>query len=450
MRQLLIYFVTYFTLLLSSLATPFAKADEPTWPQFRGPESAGFVEGQHPPTRWSTTENVAWKAPIPGKGWSSPIVWGDRVFLTSVAVDEKGLEPRKGLYIQDLQGTVPKGLHHWLVLCLDLKTGQLLWEREAHEGTPESTVHLKNTYASETPVTDGTRVYAYFGNVGVFCFDFEGRTVWSKRLAAHETRMGWGTAASPVLHDGKLFIVCDNEEESFMVALEAATGKQLWRVERDERSNWATPYVWQNAMRTELVVPGTGKVRSYDLDGKLLWEFGGMSKSSIPTPTTALGLLYVSSGYVGDQVRPVFALKPGARGDISLKKDETQNEFIAWYLPQAGPYHPSPLVVGDFLYVLFDRGLFACYDARTGREIYARQRLGSTAFTASPWYADDKIFCLNEDGETVILQAGPEFKILGTNALDDMAMATPAIVGNRLLIRTLTQLFCLDVAVGAK
>ena len=414
------------------------------WPQFRGPNAAGYVTNQNPPTQWSTSENVAWRVDVPGKGWSSPIVWGDRVFVTTVVSEADGREPRKGLYIQDLQGTVPDGLHRWLLYCFDLKSGKRLWEREAHRGTPTSTVHLKNSYASETPVTDGERVYAYFGNVGVFCYDFDGRPIWSQRFEPHETRLGWGTAASPVLHEGTLFVVCDNEEESFLVALDAATGKQRWRVDRDERSNWATPLVWKNELRTELVVPATGKVRSYDpVDGRVLWEFGGMSKTSIPTPTAAHGLLYVSSGYVGDKVRPIFAVRPGASGDVSLQNDEASNEFIAWHLPQSGPYHPSPLVVGDYLYVLYDRGLLACYEARTGREMYGRQRLGSTAFTASPWYADGKIFCLNEDGDTVVVRAGPEFEILGTNSLGDMALATPAIVGDRLLFRTLSKLYCL-------
>ena len=284
------------------------------WPQFRGPDSAGYSAEQHPPTQWSTGENVAWQVEIPGKGWSSPIVWGDRVFLTTVTSEAEGREPRKGLYIQDLQGTVPEGQHRWLVQCRSLSTGKLLWQCEAHHGTPASTIHLKNSYASETPVTDGKRVYAYFGNVGVFCYDCDGGPVWSQPFAPHATRLGWGTAASPVLHDGKLFIVCDNEEESFLVAFDAATGNQIWRVSRDERSNWATPVVWKNDQRTELVVPATGKVRSYDpIDGRLMWEFGGMSKTSIPTPVAAHGLLYVSSGYVGDKVRPIFALRPVRR-----------------------------------------------------------------------------------------------------------------------------------------
>jgi outer membrane protein assembly factor BamB len=242
-----------------------------------------------------------------------------------------------------------------------------------------------------------------------------------------------------------VFIVNDNDRESFAVALDARTGRQLWRIEREEKSNWATPYIWQNEKRTELITCGTKRVRSYDLDGKLLWEFGGMSSIVIPTPFSKFGLLYVCSGYVGDKVRPVFAIKPGASGDISLKPGETNNEFIAWSQPTAAPYNPSPLLYGDYFYVLFDFGFLSCHDARTGRQVYEKQRIRkeTTSFTASPWAANGKIFALSEDGDTFVFQAGPEYKLLHKNSLDEMCMATPAIAGDRLLIRTLTKLYCL-------
>jgi outer membrane protein assembly factor BamB len=413
------------------------------WPQFRGGSAAGVADGRGLPETWSTTQNVVWKADIPGKGWSSPVVWGDKIFLTSVVSDAKTPEPRKGLYIQDLKGTVQPGEHRWLVFCLDGKTGKVLWQKEAHKGTPPGTIHLKNTYAAETPVTDGERVYAYFGNLGLFCYDLDGKEQWSRKWGSFPTRMGWGTGASPVLHKDRVYVVNDNDERSFLVAVDKKTGQEAWRVERNEKSNWATPFVWENEQRTELVTPGTGKVRSYDLDGKLLWEFGGMSTISIPTPSARHGLLYVSSGYVVDIRRPVFAIKPGAAGDISLKPDQTSNDFIAWCQRLAGPYHPSPLVYGDHLYVLYDRGFLACYDAKTGKQVYDKERFGAGAdkFTASPWAADGKIYCLSEDGDTYVVQAGPQFKILGKNSLDEMCLATPAPVRGSLLIRTLTKLY---------
>jgi outer membrane protein assembly factor BamB len=247
-----------------------------------------------------------------------------------------------------------------------------------------------------------------------------------------------------VLHGDRIFVVNDNDEQSFLVALDKKTGKQLWRVERDEKSNWATPFVWKNEQRTELVLPGTKKVRSYDLDGKVLWELGGMSSIVIPTPFAMHGLLYVCSGYVGDKVRPVYAIRPGASGDISLKDGATTNTFIAWYEKTAAPYNPSPLVYGDHFYVLFDFGFLSCRDARTGRELYDKQRInpeGATAFTASPWAYDNKVFCLSEDGDTFVFQAGPEYKLIGKNSLGEMCMATPAIARDSLIIRTMSKLY---------
>ena len=430
--------------LLLGAAQGLEAAPSANWPQFRGPGGLGAADAPRLPDSWGTNENVAWKAEVPGRAWSSPIVWGERVFVTTV-VSQGEVEPaKKGLYLGGERKEVPTAEHRWLVLCFDLESGRELWRREAYRGTPPNPLHLKNTYASQTPVTDGERVYACFGNVGLYAYDFEGRQLWSIRWPPVKTRNGWGPAASPVLCDGRLFLVNDNDEDSFVAAVDAKTGHQLWRVERDEKSNWATPCVWRNDLRTELVTAGSKRVRSYDLDGKLLWELGGMSSIDIPTPFAASGLLYVCSGFVGDRIRPVFAIKPGASGDISLQPGQTNNQFIAWYQPAAGPYNPSPLLYQDHFYVLFDFGFLSCHDARTGQPLYQKQRIrqGTTPFTASPWAANGKIFALSEEGDTYVIQAGPEYKLLRTNSLDEMCMASPAIAGDRLLIRTLTKLYC--------
>ena len=245
------------------------------WPQFRGPAGSGIGEEPKLPENWSATENVVWKTPIPGKGWSSPVVWADRIFITSVLSSVEPEPPKKGLYFGGNR-KAPTEEHRWMVYCLDWTTGRVRWEREVHRGVPASDRHLKNTYASETPVTDGDRVYAYFGNLGLFCFDLDGKLMWSQKWGSFQTRYGWGTAASPVLHMERLYIVSDNDEHSFIVALDKRTGQQIWKVDRDEASNWATPFVWENGMRTEIVTAGSGKVRSYDVQGKLLWEFSTM------------------------------------------------------------------------------------------------------------------------------------------------------------------------------
>jgi len=412
-------------------------ADE--WPQFRGPQSSGVSSAAGLPDAWSITENVRWKTAIVGQGWSSPIVWGNRVFVTS-AVQEEGKPEavKKGLYLFGDRPT-PKTPHRWMVYCLDAQTGKILWERQAGRKVPEYGRHLKNSFASETPVTDGQRVYAYFGSLGLFCYDFDGKPLWSRSWGDLPTRFNWGSAASPVLHGDRVYVVNDNERQSFLVAVDKLSGKEVWRVDRDEKSNWATPLVWESGLRTEIVTPGTRKVRSYSLEGKLLWELGGMSSITIPTPCAGHGLLYLSSGYVGDRRRPVFAVRGGASGDISLKGEETSNQYVAWCQRMAGPYNPSPLLYGEHLYVLYDRGELACYDARTGREVYGRTRIApqARAFTASPWAYDGKVFCLSEDGDTFVIQAGaPGLKLLRTNPVGALCLATPAIAGGSLILRT--------------
>jgi outer membrane protein assembly factor BamB len=426
---------------LAGITSAFAQEN---WPQFRGAQSLGVSTNQHLPTVWSTNQNVAWKASVPGMGWSSPIIWGDKIFVTSVINDGEVEPPKKGLYFGGERPTPSKEMHHWMVYGFDWQTGKKLWERQVHEGTPGDPIHLKNTYASETPVTDGERVYAYFGNLGIFCLNLDGKEVWSQKWGHFKTRNGWGTAASPVLHKDRLFIVNDNEEKSFLVALDKKTGKQLWRAERDQKSNWATPYVWENEKRTELIVSGRKKICSYDLEGQVLWELGGMSAIVIPTPFAKSGLLYVCSGYVGDKVRPVYAVRPGATGDITLKEGESSNAYIAWCEKTAAPYNPSPLVYGDLFYVLFDFGFLSCRDARTGAERYDKQRInpdGTSGFTASPWAYDNKVFCLSEDGDTFVVQPGSEYKLIGKNSLGEMCMATPAIARDSLIIRTASKLY---------
>jgi outer membrane protein assembly factor BamB len=416
------------------------------WPQFRGPGAAGVGTNTGLPDRWSATDNVAWKTDLPGRSWSSPIVWGDRVFLTAVVNAGQSEEPKKGLYFGGDRAEPPQSEHDWKVLCLDLATGTLIWEKTVHRAAPQTPIHLKSSYGAETPVTDGDRVYAVFGGVGIFALTLDGREAWSRALEPRRMRHGWGTAASPVLHGGRLFIVNDNEEQAELFALDAATGRELWRVDRDEKSNWATPFIWENESRTELITAGSGAVRSYDLDGKPLWSFTGMSSIAIPTPVAGDDLLFVSSGFVGDKLRPLYAIRPGAEGDITLEDGKTSNAFIAWSNPVGGPYNPSPLYYNGRLYVLYDRGLVSAYDAKTGTRLYDRERLPKGfAFTSSPWAAKGRVFCLNEDGVGYVLRAGDAFELLHTNTLadDDMCMATPALAGDRLLIRTAARLYCL-------
>jgi outer membrane protein assembly factor BamB len=414
-------------------------------PQFRGPRGDGVAYGTNLPVTWSTTSNVVWSCTIPGKGWSSPIVWGDRVFVTSsIGPGNVEAPPDKlGNVADHVRGVTTTQEHQYTLHCLDWRTGTLLWSRCAHKGVPSGPIHPKNSYASETPITDGDRVYAYFGNVGLFCYGMDGQELWSRRWGSFKMGWNWGTSASPVLSSDLLFLLNDNDEQSFLVAIDKRTGTDVWRVEREEKSNWSTPFVWQNELRTEIVTAGSRKVRSYDLTGKLLWELRGMSAVTVPTPFAADGLLYIASGCSHSPLRPVYAIHPGAASDISLQDDVTTNAHIAWSQRRAAPYVTSPLVYDGILYVLLDGGFLSAYDARTGEQVYGRQRFttGRAAFTASPWAYDGRIFCLAETGETYVVQAGPEFRVLHVNRLDEAALATPAVARDNIILRTLTKLY---------
>jgi outer membrane protein assembly factor BamB len=285
-----------------------------------------------------------------------------------------------------------------------------------------------------------------FGDVGLFCYDLEGKPLWSKLIEPKRTFFDYGAAASPVVHDGQVFVVYDNLESSWIAAFDAETGEERWRTSRDETHSWATPLVWQNELRTEIVVPGHNRNRSYSLEGQLLWEFDGrMSNLVIPSPFAAQGMCYVASGYVGDAHRPTFAIRPGAAGDITPEGDFAESEFIAWYQGTSSPYNTSQIVYGDYLYTLFDQGFLSCRDAKTGAEVYGKQRFSPAgSFTASPWACNGKLFCLSEDGLTYVVEPGPKFELVGTNALDELCLATPAVAQGRLLIRTASKLYCIS------
>ena len=430
-----------------ALSTIVPILGQENWPQFRGPGARGVGDSPKLPLVWGSGTNIAWQTPIPGRGWSSPVVWGDRIFLTTAVSEGQVEAPKKGLYFGGDRPTPPSYRHHWQVLCLDWRDGRVLWTNEVAVAAPLTPVHLKNTYASETPVTDGEHVYAHFGPVGLFCLDVSGKLAWSQPFQPRKIAHGWGTAASPALHGDRVFVVSDNEEESFAAAFDKRTGKELWRVSRDEPSNWTSPFVWEHPGRTELVTAGHKKVRSYDLEGKLLWESKGLSSITIPTPFAADGLLYVSAGYVGDNLKPnkpVYAIRPGGAGDITPPGDETKAPFVAWMEPNSASYNPSPLVYDGRFYVLWDFGFLSCRDAATGREIYEKQRIkaeGSVGFTASPWAYRGRVFCLSEDGDTYVFQAGDTFKPERVNSLGEMCMATPAMARDSLILRTASSVY---------
>jgi outer membrane protein assembly factor BamB len=435
----------FVTAALTLLALAGVSATD-QWPQFRGPLAGVVADDPALPTTWNETDNIVWKASIPGLGWSSPVVWEDHVFLTSAISTGQEVAPVKGLYDPgDEHGKMKSSApQRWVVYDIDFKTGKIRWERELRTAAPPITKHIKNSYASETPVTDGERVYVYFGSIGlVAALDLNGKPVWTKDIGAFDGRQGFGMAGSPVLYKDRLYVVNDNNTQSFIAAFDKRTGAEIWKVKREEFEDWSSPFVWENEVRTEIVTTGMGKVRSYDLDGKLLWELKGMTANTVPTPFAKDGLVYINSGYPGAPVRPVYAIRPGASGDISLKPGETSNQYIVWYQPLLGTYQTTSLAYGGYYYTLLDRGFLLCHDARTGAQIYGRQRISaeSSGFSASPWAYNGKIFLLSEDGDTYVVQAGPEFKLLATNSLNEMSLASPAVAHGSLILRTQSKLY---------
>ena len=440
------------------------------WPQFRGPSGAGILTDGKLPTSWSTKDNVAWSVEIKGRGWSSPVAWNDTVFVTSAIspgafkapstgifgndyvaeLSKQGLaedEVVKRVVSRDIELTSESGEVRYMVYAFDANSGRLKWEREAHKGAPFGGRHRKNTFASETPATDGDRLYAYFGNVGLFAYSLEGTLQWTARFDPQPMYLDFGTAASPVVHDGRVFVVHDNDGKSFAAAVDAKTGKQIWKVDRDlpapSTSGWSSPFLWKNDRRTELIVIGRSHAVAYDpASGKELWRLRGLTGQSTPSPVAADGLLFLATGSQGESNRPVFAVRPGASGDISLAKIEEQNTFVAWFHPRASAYTSSPLVYRGRMYVVNDNGILTVFDSQTGKEIYRARAGGSgNTFSASPWAADGKIYLLSEDGHTFVIEAGDKYVELANNSVDEMSLASPALAPNTIFLRTQTRLF---------
>lgn len=422
------------------------------WTQFRGNRMDGRAESAHP-VRWSETENVSWSIEIPGEGWSCPILWNDRLFLTAavpfVSEDrQSATQPEEyagggGTRRDDLTQLT----YRWQVICLDAQTGDERWRRTAREGRPSMPRHSSNTYATETPITDGERVYAYFGMTGLYCYDLEGELLWQKDLGSYPMRAGWGTSSSPVLFDDKLFIQVDNEESSFIVAVDAKTGNEIWRVGRDETSQYSSPIVWQNSLRNELIVGGM-VYRSYDPEtGNLLWQLDMEKGRSSATPLAVGDRLYCGTefrnrGGADDGGGYLFAVKPGGRGDISPASGETSSPFVSWKLDRSGIEMASPVLCEGHLYLLERRsGVVHCIDAETGELAYRSRIPGARAFWASPWVSDDRVFCVDSSGTTYVLAGGPEFRLIASNPIDEQTWSTPAVADGAVFFRTATRLF---------
>jgi outer membrane protein assembly factor BamB len=419
------------------------------WSGFRGPMGQGVADGMQPPVRWDGEKgtNILWKTPIPGISVSSPVVWGDRVYaVTSISSDPKS-EFRSGLY-GDTEPAKDNSEHTWKVYSLDLKTGKILWEQTALKGIPKSKRHPKASQSSPSPVTDGKRVIAWFGSEGLFAYDVQGKLLWKKDLGVvdagwfFDPDYQWGVATSPIIWKDRVILQVDQQKGSFLASFDAATGKEQWRVQRDEIPTWGTPAVLEYEGKAQLVTNGTKGIRSYDpLTGKLIWQYlGKNSEITCPVPVLGAGLIYVTNGYPPAQ--PILAIKWGATGDITLKEGQETNDGIAWSKMRGGSYQPSPLLYGDLLYLCGNSGILTAYNAKTGERVYQQRIAGKGgAFSASPIASDGKIYLASEDGEVHVVKAGATYETLASNPMGEVMMGTPALAKGVLVVRGMKHIF---------
>lgn len=422
-----------------------------SWASFRGNRAAGVAEGQNLPERWDIEKGsgVKWKTAIPGLAHSSPIVWGDRVYVTT-AVSSRGNDSFKhGLY-GDGDASEDRSPQQWKLYALDRRSGKIVWERTAFDGVPREKRHTKASYANSTPATDGKRVVAFFGSQGLYAYDTAGRLLWKKDLGVLNAgaydlpEYEWGTASSPVIYKDMVFVQCDSQKDSFLLAADLKTGKTVWKTAREELPSWGTPTIYDGKARTEIITNASNFIRGYDpLTGKELWRLGGSSKITAPTPVYSGDLIVVASGRRPEA--PIFVIRAGASGDITLDKGQTSNTHVAWSRQQRGSYMPTPLIYGQHLYVLSNQGVLDCYDLKTGTEVY-RQHLPHKGggFSASPVAADGKIYLPSEDGDIFVVKAGTQYELLATNPSGELLMATPAIASGTMFVRTQHHVFAVS------
>lgn len=428
-------------LLLAFVLTLLSSCETSYWPQFRGPNSNQLTAEKNLPLEWSKETNLSWKYDLEGRGWSCPIIWGNQVFFTNAVLEDPTVlkEGNKG----KRQENPVDAVYNFEVICLDLDSGEEIWKQVAYHGKPRYKTHRDNNYAPETMVTDGKYVYAYFGMTGIYCYNMKGKLVWEKDLGNYPMQSNWGTSSSPVLYKNVLYMQIDNEEKSFLAALDAKTGDEIWRIDREEKSNWGTPIIWENSKRKELVVQGLS-TRSYDLkSGALLWEMNMGGGRNITSPTADGDMVFVGNEKRRDG-GTLFGIKAGASGDISLQDNESANEFVVWSVPESGIAMASPLVYKGLLYLVDRRrGQISCFEAETGKVIYPATNIeNAAAFWASPWAYDNKIYCLDDKGTTHVIQAGSEFKELGKNKLDDIFWASTAIANSSYVFRGENGIYC--------
>jgi len=445
-----------FLLLLGALVSP-VRGQKPAaganWPSFRGSLASGVADGYPLPSDWdgATSRNILWKTPIAGLGHSSPIVWGNRLFVTSAISGVEKPELKVGLYgdIGSVQDHTP---HKWVISALDTRTGKVVWEKTVLTGVPKIKRHPKATHANSTMATDGQHLLAFFGSEGIYCFDMDGKLLWKRDLGVLDSAYyvapdaQWEFASSPVIHQGAVFIQCDVLTGSFVAALNIKDGTDLWRTPRSDVPTWGTPTIYADGVAAQVIVNGFRHVGGYDAKtGKEVWRLKSSGDIPVPTPVLGHGMVFITNAH--GPGAPIFAIRLNASGDISLGAGETSNQFVAWSYPRDGAYMVTPVIYGDHLYSAKNNGVMSCYDAKAGTKIY-QERLGSgtSGFSASPVAGDGKIYFTGEDGDIYVVKAGPKFEVIAKNSMGEVCMASPALSAGIIYIRTQSHV----VAIGAK
>ncbi len=431
--------------LLAAVSTALAS----DWPQFRGPSASGIGDGAKPPVKWDATkgEHILWKVEIPGLADSSPIAWGDTIFVTTAVSSDPKQTFRTGLY-GDTDPVNDNSPHKWMVMAIDKKTGKILWQQTAHEGVPKTKRHPKSSQASPSPATDGKVVVAYFGSEGLYAYSTAGKLLWKADLGLQnagwffDPDSEWGAASSPVIYKNAVVVQCDRQKDSFIAAYDLKNGHELWRTARTEIPSWGTPTIVPAKDHTEIATNGSKAIRGYDADtGKQLWTLGPNSEVTCTTPVSSQGLIFVTAGY--PPVQPIYAIKVGSNGDLTLKDGKDSSDAIAWSKQRGGVYLPSPLVYGEYLYTVANNGILSVYEAKSGTKVY-QQRVGEGgSFVASPIVAADKLYISSEDGDLYVVKAGAKYELLSKNPIGEPILATPALAGDVLLVRGAKHLFAI-------
>ena len=440
-----------YTLSLSAASAPRPGVD---WPQFRGIGAAGVAEGFSLPTEWSVAEgrNVAWKTDVPGLGLSSPVVWGNDLFVSTSISGKKDAGLKVGLY-GDVRPVEDDTEHEWRIYALDKKTGKVKWQQTVHKAVPKIKRHTKASHANSTLATDGERLIAFFGSEGLYAYDMKGKQLWKKDLGVLDAgwftapQMQWETGSSPVIHDGKVIIQADVQKDSFLAVFDIKTGNEIWRITRTDVPTWGTPTIHQVNGQAQILVNGFRHSGAYDFKtGKEIWKMSGNGDIPVPTPVVSDGMIYITNAH--GPMSPVYAIKDTATGDISLPSGTDKTAHVAWSILKGGGYMCTPLVYRGLVYIIGYNGVLTVYDAKTGDRKYQQRLLENTAsaFTSSPVGNDGKVYVASEDGQLIVLRAGPTFERIAQNDMGASVLATPAISEGRLLVRTQGQI----IAIGGK